>query len=708
MKNAGCVTRTAGQKKEAGVTVYLMEELGDARMRCDQLVRYITEAFKLIESSGQREQLFEVGGHLIHAIPDALFRLQKALQAVALAADRLDYEELKNDLRPEKVQELERVLQEVRIRNVQHRSQPLGRSGSQDMKNAADWKLSADEEKKSRFEEGKPADPTENMSEEDAKKWKSENEKNKDNFKAAAAEFWKPVMDEDPKKVVVVWVRPGNQRDGEAHAFKEATFEDGSTVVNNVSLCGKKFQGMAISKARAHGNVSSEKCSECEKKQSRSAALVWKIDAAAALSVSNVKDAAAKIEAKAKEVQKLLAKGEITEQVYDLFNDIRGASSVMVSRLDSNMSKSASALDWKAESAKVASDDMPDEILPNAVPGIERIVSQARLVGAAASSKKMFFAMLGVLDGIAQVGRTYEVPKVGLLMQVRKEMVAYSGARPTNNFSASEDDKRSKFEEGKPADPTENMSEEDAKKWKLENLKNKDNFKSALDWKAEAKKLLDKRKGTDQDDLHYRAYLRAIIDGQPAEHLTKKYPGAQAAKEDLIDETGKAPKTAAEVTKEEWAKALKNDEATLRRLEDTIKKLETGEKVENYDLAAAKAMLPSLKQVIENKKKLISKLSSEAVDPLAWKVEAKTSWTSKGETKWVTRVQYAGSNKPVEWEIQSDKDQTEFSVYAYGVKSGVDYKAKKDFPSLKAAQKFAEPFLVANDLDDLEDSFKKV
>ena len=37
----------------------------------------------------------------------------------------------------------------------------------------------------------------------------------------------------------------------------------------------------------------------------------------------------------------------------------------------------------------------------------------------------------------------------------------------------------SRFEEGESADPTENMSEEDAKKWRLENLKNKDKFKSA-------------------------------------------------------------------------------------------------------------------------------------------------------------------------------------------------------------------------------------
>jgi len=44
----------------------------------------------------------------------------------------------------------------------------------------------ADQKLLSRFEEGKPADPTENMSPEDAKKWWEEHEKNKDNFKTAA------------------------------------------------------------------------------------------------------------------------------------------------------------------------------------------------------------------------------------------------------------------------------------------------------------------------------------------------------------------------------------------------------------------------------------------------------------------------------------------------------------------------------------------
>jgi hypothetical protein len=46
-------------------------------------------------------------------------------------------------------------------------------------------KKASDDEKDAKFEKGKPADPTENMSPEDAKKWKEENEKNRDKFKTA-------------------------------------------------------------------------------------------------------------------------------------------------------------------------------------------------------------------------------------------------------------------------------------------------------------------------------------------------------------------------------------------------------------------------------------------------------------------------------------------------------------------------------------------
>jgi len=112
------------KKAATGATVYLVEELSDARMRCDQLIRYVGQATRLVEDSPHREAVFESAGHLIFTIPRILFRLQKALQAAALATNKLDSEEIKADLRPEKVHQLDDVLKDVRIRQVQRRSEP--------------------------------------------------------------------------------------------------------------------------------------------------------------------------------------------------------------------------------------------------------------------------------------------------------------------------------------------------------------------------------------------------------------------------------------------------------------------------------------------------------------------------------------------------------------------------------------------------------
>jgi hypothetical protein len=101
-----------------------MEELTDARMRCDQLKRYVAQAVKMINNSEKRDHFFEVAGNLLYGIPEALFKLDKALDATALAASRLDYEELKQQLKPEKAEELEQVLNEVRIRHIDRRSDP--------------------------------------------------------------------------------------------------------------------------------------------------------------------------------------------------------------------------------------------------------------------------------------------------------------------------------------------------------------------------------------------------------------------------------------------------------------------------------------------------------------------------------------------------------------------------------------------------------
>ncbi len=121
-KYDGCMRRVAsepsGQAKTASISVFLVEELGDARVRCEQLKKYVDDATDLIEKSTHRDHFFEVAGHLIHGIPEVLFKLEKALEAASMAAGRIDYEEIKERLKPEKVEELEKALQDVRIRRL--------------------------------------------------------------------------------------------------------------------------------------------------------------------------------------------------------------------------------------------------------------------------------------------------------------------------------------------------------------------------------------------------------------------------------------------------------------------------------------------------------------------------------------------------------------------------------------------------------------
>lgn len=109
-------------KTASGIIVYLQEELGDARLRAQQLTAHIKAAIDLVEKSSHRDHFFEVAGHLIHGIPDTAFKLGKALDAAALAAAKLDYEEIKQGLKPEKVEELEQALDDVRLRYLNRRS----------------------------------------------------------------------------------------------------------------------------------------------------------------------------------------------------------------------------------------------------------------------------------------------------------------------------------------------------------------------------------------------------------------------------------------------------------------------------------------------------------------------------------------------------------------------------------------------------------
>lgn len=64
-----------------------------------------------------------------------------------------------------------------------------------------------------------------------------------------------------------------------------------------------------------------------------------------------------------------------------------------------------------------------------------------------------------------------------------------------------------------------------------------------VDYKKAAKELHDLsveryKKDKNEGNFHYRAYLRAVMQGQPADHLIKKFSGAKKARQDLIDRAG--------------------------------------------------------------------------------------------------------------------------------------------------------------------------
>ena len=96
--------------------------MGDARLRCAQLKNYLDEATELIEKSDHRDHFFEIAGHLLHGIPVTLLRVDKAISAASMAVAKWEYEETKEDISPEKAQELEDALKDVRVRQITRKS----------------------------------------------------------------------------------------------------------------------------------------------------------------------------------------------------------------------------------------------------------------------------------------------------------------------------------------------------------------------------------------------------------------------------------------------------------------------------------------------------------------------------------------------------------------------------------------------------------
>lgn len=104
------VTRTASP------TIFIQEELSDARVRVEELKQYIVRVLDMIEESDKKDHFYAVAGDIIQAVPECVLKIERALGAAAMTIDKVDFEEQRQILRPEKVEELEKMLDEIRIR----------------------------------------------------------------------------------------------------------------------------------------------------------------------------------------------------------------------------------------------------------------------------------------------------------------------------------------------------------------------------------------------------------------------------------------------------------------------------------------------------------------------------------------------------------------------------------------------------------------
>ncbi len=82
----------------------------------------MVKALELVNSSSKRDHLYGIAGDIIISIPRALAELEQAINSAAFATSRLDNEELRQVLRPDKVDELERILDDIRLKLPRRRS----------------------------------------------------------------------------------------------------------------------------------------------------------------------------------------------------------------------------------------------------------------------------------------------------------------------------------------------------------------------------------------------------------------------------------------------------------------------------------------------------------------------------------------------------------------------------------------------------------
>jgi len=285
------------------------------------------------------------------------------------------------------------------------------------------------EEVVSRFEEGKPADPTKNMSPEDAKKWREEHQKNKDKFKKdAAAPQFKSVETKDCKlidrmvsqRTKVDWVT--DSRDEE---YQRRSEEEG-------------FHEHILPQYQRELEEINDIINEAAKR------LVRRLVGFERASLPEFEDLGFNV--KLGKPTPVYGSGRSDWADYDFRQEVSITDKVYGGT-------DTLKLTWSFRDFVRMSD------------GGRWTHFDSNKSGGRATFPEMALTVSNRLhDWDRFVAR-------------REESMREKGLKAA--AETADEGMIGRFEEGKPADPTKNMSPEDAKKWREENEKNKDKFKSA-------------------------------------------------------------------------------------------------------------------------------------------------------------------------------------------------------------------------------------
>lgn len=508
-------TPNRGTSKGASATVYLVEELGDARLLCDQLLRYIERATQLVEKSGKRDHFFEVAGDLLQGIPETAFKLHKALQAVALATNRIDYEEVKQELRPEKADELERVLEDVRIRPVRRQGAPMNpsqavqklRALSASYKEAGSLPLGEALEFIAALEQGldktaseQESDPAERLA---AMAYALENppEGGAQPSRARLAAMVRHIVaetlqaeaqEEGQDKTAAVAVNKlermventEKQLKEMKHSLSQYKRDPGANApqLDNFASAVSSIMSAGRMVMRSMGKTASDDVT------ASAAADAKKLGGLALSAKKHIQAAVSDL----KEAESLWAKKP--EGVHITSKLDKGGLSKLIKTLEAATSE---YLGWGglSFSEKRASDDDKAARYEEGEPAdLSKLIKTDKEAKGGMDIRELK-ALQKALEDIVVEAKKSKVSAVEALAQkalknIKVASVTAAGAKASEDpwKVASDDDKKARFEEGKPADPTENMDPEDAAKWKQNTEEHKDKFKEASfdPWKVTA------------------------------------------------------------------------------------------------------------------------------------------------------------------------------------------------------------------------------